>query len=502
GGSPDDSASLSITITDVNELPAISLTSVVTSLTEDTTTTPRIKVADIAVFDDALGINVLTLTGADAALFEIDGSELFLSAGTTLDFEANPVLDVTVEVDDAALGGTPDDFDSISISITDVNEAPSVALLQVVTSQVEGTTLSARLKVADIIVTDDALGTNSLSLVGNDAGLFEIDGLELFLKDGTTFDFETNASLDVTIEVDDAAVGSTPDDSDSLSISIVDVNELPTITLTPLIFTLWEDVSTASRIRVASVTVTDDAMGTNVLSLSGDDAALFEVDLTGLYLKAGTVLDSQANPVLDVTVNVDDASLGGSPDDSDSLQVMITDRADLVLFDTATGLWRMGTSNGTSFTWTNGPKWNAAVGWTTFTGDYNGDGLTDGIGITSANKVFIARNNGDGTMSTVSAGSFSSLETFQYMLVGDFNGDGRDDLIVQQATNNTTPLPGSWFVKSFNGSSFSTSFYGRWDASGWGDFGVGDVNQDGIDDIIGVRNAMEGVDSVNWMYGI
>ena len=37
--------------------------------------------------------------------------------------------------------------------------------------------------------------------------------------------------------------------------------------------------------------VTDDALGTNVLSLSGADAALFEIDGSVLYLKAGAVLD-------------------------------------------------------------------------------------------------------------------------------------------------------------------------------------------------------------------
>ena len=37
--------------------------------------------------DDALGTNTLALTGADAAAFEIVGSELFLKAGTVLDFE-------------------------------------------------------------------------------------------------------------------------------------------------------------------------------------------------------------------------------------------------------------------------------------------------------------------------------------------------------------------------------------------------------------------------------
>ncbi len=35
--------------------------------------------------------------------FEIDGTELFLKAGETLDFESNPSLDVTVEVNDATL---------------------------------------------------------------------------------------------------------------------------------------------------------------------------------------------------------------------------------------------------------------------------------------------------------------------------------------------------------------------------------------------------------------
>ena len=54
------------------------------------------------VTDDALGTNTLSLSGTDAALFQIVGTELFLVAGASLDFETNPVLDVTVEVDDVA----------------------------------------------------------------------------------------------------------------------------------------------------------------------------------------------------------------------------------------------------------------------------------------------------------------------------------------------------------------------------------------------------------------
>jgi Ca2+-binding RTX toxin-like protein len=81
----------------------------VTSLAENADTSARIKVADIAIADDGLGTNVLGLTGADAAFFEIDGSALYLRAGTALDYEgANPVYEVGVTVDDAAIAGSPD----------------------------------------------------------------------------------------------------------------------------------------------------------------------------------------------------------------------------------------------------------------------------------------------------------------------------------------------------------------------------------------------------------
>ena len=52
----------------------------------------------------ALSYDHRLVDGADAALFEIDGTELFLKAGTSLDFESDASLDVTVVVDDAWQG--------------------------------------------------------------------------------------------------------------------------------------------------------------------------------------------------------------------------------------------------------------------------------------------------------------------------------------------------------------------------------------------------------------
>ncbi|MCP4684432.1 MAG: cadherin domain protein, partial [bacterium] len=316
GATPDDTAPLAISVTDVNEAPTVALTNTTTTLLEDATTTPRIKVADIVVTDDALGSETLSLSGDDAAMFEIDGTVLYLKAGETLDFETNPQLDVTVAVDDTTVGATPDDTAPLAISVTDVNEAPTVALTSTTTTLLEDATTTPRVKVADIVVTDDALGTETLSLSGDDAAMFEIDGTVLYLKAGETLDFETNPQLDVTVAVDDTTVGATPDDTAPLAISVTDVNEAPTVALTNTTTTLLEDATTTPRVKVADIVVTDDALGTETLSLSGDDAAMFEIDGTVLYLKAGETLDFETNPQLDVTVAVDDTTVGATPDDT------------------------------------------------------------------------------------------------------------------------------------------------------------------------------------------
>jgi hypothetical protein len=68
-----------------------------------------------------VGINELSLSGDDAGLFEISGTELYLVAGAVLDFENNPVLDITVEVNDPVVGTDPDDTASLSVNIIELS---------------------------------------------------------------------------------------------------------------------------------------------------------------------------------------------------------------------------------------------------------------------------------------------------------------------------------------------------------------------------------------------
>lgn len=109
---------------------AIALNNAITSIPENSSTVNPIKVADIVVTDDGLGVNQLSVTGADAAFFEINASALYIKAGTVLDYETKTSYAVTVEVDDTTIGSTPDASLNYTLNVTDiVNETVVPALI-------------------------------------------------------------------------------------------------------------------------------------------------------------------------------------------------------------------------------------------------------------------------------------------------------------------------------------------------------------------------------------
>jgi hypothetical protein len=109
----------SLVLTDTNEAPlAVSLTNAVGALTDDTDTISAIRVADIVIADDVLGTNAITLTGTDAASFEVAGSELRLRAGTSLDSGSQSSYAVTVNVEDSSVSGSTPVTTGYSLAIT------------------------------------------------------------------------------------------------------------------------------------------------------------------------------------------------------------------------------------------------------------------------------------------------------------------------------------------------------------------------------------------------
>lgn len=230
-GTDSGSGTFRVQVTDGNELPTVQLANVVNSLAEDVDTSESIRIAEINVTDDALGTNVLTLSGTDAANFEIVETagvyELHLLAGANLDFETQDSFAVSVQVDDPQIGGTPDDTVSHTVSVIDVNEPATITLLGSVPTISEDADTSFGYSVIFFQVDDEdnPPGSNQLSLSGADAALFEIVGNELRLVAGAALDRETNPTLDVTLEVDDAGIPGAPDAFVAVSVSVTDVND-------------------------------------------------------------------------------------------------------------------------------------------------------------------------------------------------------------------------------------------------------------------------------------
>ncbi len=328
-------------LAELGELPTVQFDNTTTTLAEDTDTTSGVKVADIVVTDGYSGSQSISLTGTDAESFEVVGTELHLKAGLALDYETQTQFEVTVTVDDPTAGPTPDDTASLTVSVADVNEPMTVTLENTTTTLREDTDTSSSIKVADIVVTDNGIGAEAVTLSGDDAALFEIVEAELYLKAGVLVDFETNPQLDVVVEVDNPTFGTSPDDTAPLSIAITDVNE-PTVTLENATTTLAEDADTTSGVKVADVVTTNEGQGTLELTLTGADAELFEIDGTSLCLKAGAYLDYETNATLDVVIEADNPTFGASPDDTVALAITVTDVVEIDFGDAPD------TSSGTS----------------------------------------------------------------------------------------------------------------------------------------------------------
>ncbi len=112
--------------------------------------------------------------------------------------------------------------------------------------------------------------------------------------------------------------------------------------------------------------------------------------------------------------------------------------------------------------------------------DVNGDGKLDLVvddGNNGPNNIFTLLGNGDGTFKTaINAGSSSSQLNYAYLAIGDFNGDGKKDLVLSD---------GEILLGNGDGT-FATSAFTlpiHLSVSGGGVPVVGDFNNDGMLDV-------------------
>ena len=281
-----------------------------------------------------------SLTGMDAGKFEVDSNgQIKTKSGSTQTFNFedtnNNSFSVTLDVRDSKdlAGGsntTIDDSIAVTINLTNVNEAPVLTSPPTTKSVPENTTAVHSYAATDV----DADTMFSWSLTGADAGDFSISpsGVLTFRNAPdfeTPTDTGTNNEYIVTVRATD---NGTPMlfDEHTLTVTVTNINEAPTITSTGTTFTApsFDENGTSD---VATYTATDvDANSNLTWSVENNDFGDFNITKNGVGDGELTFkmppnyeapIDADTNNTYSLTVKVRDNHTGNL---TDTLTVVVT----------------------------------------------------------------------------------------------------------------------------------------------------------------------------------
>ena len=251
-----------------------------------------------------------SISGADAALFNINATTGAVTFKSSPNYEApgdaggNNVYDVNVTASD----GTNSTTKAVAITVTNVNEAPTITSLQrpALPRMATGTVYTAA-------ATDPDAGTTlTYSISGADAALFNINATTgaVTFKSSPNYEAPGDAGGNNVYDVNVTASDGTNSATKAVAITVTNVNEAPTVT----------SAATASFAENGAGTVytaaaTDPDAGTTLTySISGADAALFNINATtgAVTFKSSPNYeapgDAGGNNVYDVNVTASDGT--------------------------------------------------------------------------------------------------------------------------------------------------------------------------------------------------
>ena len=253
-GSPrkQDDIAVNVHVTNVNEAPEITTSATTASVAENTTAVLTLAASDV---DASTTLAWSVESADDGGKFDINATTGALSFKNAPDFETptdvgdtagNNAYVVTVKVTDDGSPTNLSDTHTVTVTVTNVNEAPEITTISTTYTDFdvdENTATSAVIKTYE--ATDvDASSTLTWTLEGNDAGDFTIvstvNGIaDLHFRASPNFempvDADTMNDYDIRVKVRDNGIpgnrGSSNqlDDTVSVVVNVQDVNEAPEV---------------------------------------------------------------------------------------------------------------------------------------------------------------------------------------------------------------------------------------------------------------------------------
>jgi Ca2+-binding RTX toxin-like protein len=501
----------------VSENPPVITSATTASVAENQSAAYTITATDR---DGGLDTLSYSLSGADAALFDIDSVTGIVTFKSAPDYEApgdiggDNVYDVVVSVTD----GQFTDEQAVSITVTNENDNTPV-----ITSGASFWIAENETAVFTATAIDGDGDVLSYALAGTDAALFEIDNVTGEVSFRAAPDYEApgdaggNNIYNIKVRVSDG-VNQTVQ---AVIVRVTDLNENAPV------FTSQARVSVAEQQTAAYTAIATDADGDTLhYSLSGRDSALFNIDsATGIVtFKTAPDYDDPDDAGGDNLYEISVRAFDGESAVNQAVAIEVVRANETVDLSTLNG------SQG--FLVRGGAGVGMAV---SSAGDLNGDGFDDVIiggpfgdsrGQTHG-EAFVVFGSASGFGTNIGGRqviNVASLPTSQGFVIlgdhpgdqaghhiaaaGDVNGDGFDDLIIGvNLGDNVSPGSGAGEAYVIFGSStgFGTNVGGRqvlslsdlsasqgflmlggpWDSeAGYSVSSAGDINGDGFDDLI------------------
>ena len=228
---------------------------------------------------DTGGTYAYTLVAGDRATdngsFNISGTNLRLTASA--DYETQATYSIRINVND----GTHDFAKSFTVTVTDVNEAPTASdtTFVVAENSANGTAVGTMVATDQ----DQTSPNNALTYAitgGNTGNVFAINPRTGAITVAGALDYEATASYSLVVTVTDGGSPSL-NDTATLTITVTDMNDnAPVFTSGATATVSYAENATTA---VTTVTATDaDAGQTMTLALSGADAGLFSITPAGV----------------------------------------------------------------------------------------------------------------------------------------------------------------------------------------------------------------------------
>lgn len=304
--------SLTISVNNKNDQPAF--TNAPYSATVDENNAGASVCTVSASDEDTADTLSFILLGSGSGDFVLDSSTGVVTLSRALDYELRSSYFLSVIVLDGSGGSAST---NLNVTVNDINESPNFLSTPLSVSIAEN--LQTGVNVIRIKASDEDSGDSlTYSLSGTNSSHFAISSSTGLVTTAQLLDKETVGSYSLNVTVTDGTLSVT----ESLSITVSDVNDEPAFNDAPYATTVVENDAAAT---VYTVSATDDDGDSLILTITGTGSVDFSLNPTTGVVTLADALDYESTSVYYLTIRASDSNGGVA---TTSLNVTVVDQND------------------------------------------------------------------------------------------------------------------------------------------------------------------------------